>query len=115
GSRGASGAAGGSGASGAAGGSGTDTGYGARVSALIRSNTVYAVPPDLAGNPRATFLVAVSPDCRVLSVKLRRSSGLSAWDEAAERAIQRSSPLPRQRDGSCPSDLEIEHAPKEGR
>ena len=102
-----------SGAPGAAGGAGTDSGYVARLSALIRSNTVYQVPADLAGNPKAVFLVKVAPDCRIVSVKLRRSSGVAAWDEAAERGIQRSSPLPRQRDGSCPPELEIARGPKD--
>jgi colicin import membrane protein len=105
-------AAGAPGAVGSAGG-GTDTGYVARLSALIRSNTTYQAPADLAGNPKAIFVVTVSPDCAILSVKLRRSSGIAAWDEAAGRGIQRSSPLPRQRDGSCPPELEIARGPKD--
>ncbi|MCZ7561339.1 MAG: TonB C-terminal domain-containing protein [Burkholderiaceae bacterium] len=104
-----------SGAPGAAGGAGTDTGYVARLSALIRSNTVYQIPADLAGNPKAVFLVKVAPDCTIASVKLRRSSGIAARDEAAERGIERSSPLPRQRDGSCPPELEIARGPKDDR
>ncbi len=103
------------GATGAAGGAGTDNGYVARLSALIRSNTTYQVPADLAGNPKAVFVVKVAPDCTIMSVKLRRSSGIAAWDDAAERGIQRSSPLPRQRDGSCPPELEIARGPKDDR
>jgi colicin import membrane protein len=69
----------------------------------------------MQGNPRAEFQVTVMPDCSITAVRLRRSSGLPAWDQAAERAIQRSSPLPRLPDGKCPSDLTIAHAPREER
>ncbi|MCL4701710.1 MAG: cell envelope integrity protein TolA, partial [Burkholderiaceae bacterium] len=113
----AAGATGGntSGAAGTAGGAGTDSGYIARLSAAIRANTVYQIPAELAGNPKALFLVKVAPDCTIVSVKLRRSSGIAAWDEAAERGIQRSSPLPRQSDGRCPPELEIARGPKDDR
>jgi colicin import membrane protein len=59
----------------------------------IRSNIV--LPPDLAGNPQAEFDVALLPTGEVLSVKLARSSGNRALDDAWERAILKSSPLPR--------------------
>ena len=97
------------------GGGGTDAGYVARLSSLIRSNTIYQVPADLTGNPKAVFLVSVAPDCSITSVKLRRSSGVPSWDEAAERGIRRSDPLPRQRDGTCPSQLEIDRGPRDDR
>ena len=61
--------------------------------AKIRSNIV--LPPDLAGNPQAEFDVALLPTGEVLSVKLARSSGNRALDDAWERAILKSSPLPR--------------------
>ena len=48
-------------------------------------------------------------------MQLRRSSGIPAWDAAAERGIERSDPLPRQADGSCPSELEILRGPKDDR
>ncbi len=97
------------------GGGGIDAGYASRLSALIRSNTIYAIPQDLAGNPKAVFVVAVSPECRIVSVKLRRSSGIAAWDQAAERGIERSDPLPRQRDGTCPPEIEITRGPRDDR
>jgi colicin import membrane protein len=64
-----------------------------QITAKIRSNIV--LPPDLAGNPQAEFAVALLPTGEVLSVKLARSSGNRALDDAWERAIWKSSPLPR--------------------
>lgn len=59
----------------------------------VRSNIV--LPPDLAGNPEAQFDVTLLPTGEVLSVKLVRSSGNRVLDDAWERAILKSSPLPK--------------------
>jgi colicin import membrane protein len=64
-----------------------------KVRAKIRGNIL--LPPDLKGNPEAIFDVVQLPTGEVLSVKLRRSSGHRGYDEAVERAILKSSPLPR--------------------
>ncbi len=65
-----------------------------QIQARIRSNII--LPPDLAGNPQAEFDVALLPTTgEVLSVRLARSSGNRALDDAWERAILKSSPLPR--------------------
>ncbi len=63
------------------------------ITAKIRSNII--LPPDLAANPQAEFDVALLPTGEVLSVRLARSSGNRALDDAWERAILKSSPLPR--------------------
>jgi colicin import membrane protein len=52
-------------------------------------------PPDLAGNAEAVFDVILLPSYEVLEVKLKRSSGNRAYDDAVQRAILKSSPLPR--------------------
>lgn len=67
--------------------------YVARVRAKIRGNIV--LPPAIAGNPEAVFEVVQLPSGEVLSVKLKRSSGVSVLDQAIERAILKSSPLPK--------------------
>ena len=90
-----------------------DGDYSARVASTIRGNTTFATPADLAGNPRAVFIVTLSPDCSVLSVRLKRSSGHSSWDQAAERAITRSDPFPKPRSGRCERELEIAHGPRD--
>jgi colicin import membrane protein len=98
---------------GGGGGGGPDAGYIAKLSSLLRSNTTYQVPGDLQGNPKASFVVTVGADCTITSVKLRRSSGVPAWDAAAQRGIERTSPLPRQSDGSCPKEIEIVRGPRD--
>lgn len=63
-----------------------------RIRAKIRGNVV--LPPDVAGNPEAVFDVQLLPTGEVLAARLRKSSGVKAYDDAVERAILKSSPLP---------------------
>lgn len=67
--------------------------YRARIAAKIRGNVV--LPPDFVGNPEAEFEVQQLPSGDILSVKLAKSSGSRALDDAWERAILKSSPLPQ--------------------
>ncbi len=92
-----------------------DPGYGARAAAAIRRNIVFQTPADLEGNPRAVFQVQLRPDCSLAGVRLRRSSGVPAWDQAAERGIQRTDPFPRPADGTCKSELEVSLVPRDAR
>ncbi len=52
------------------------------------------LPPNLQGNPEAEFDVILIPGGEVLDVRLRKSSGNKAYDEAVERAIRKAQPLP---------------------
>ena len=63
-----------------------------RVGAKIRRFIVE--PPNLQGNPEAQFNVIQLPGGEVLSVKLTKSSGVSVYDAAVERAILKAQPLP---------------------
>lgn len=67
--------------------------YAGRIKAKIRGNIV--LPPDVKGNPEAIFDVVQLPTGEVLTVKLRKSSGHPNYDQAVERAVLKSSPLPR--------------------
>lgn len=67
--------------------------YLGRIRGKIRGNIV--LPPDIKGNPEAIFEVTQLPSGEVLSVRLKRSSGHAALDAAIERAILKSSPLPK--------------------
>jgi colicin import membrane protein len=73
--------------------SAADAGYAARIRSKIRSNIV--LPPDLSGNPQAVFDVVLLPTGEILSVRLRKSSGYRTYDDAVERAILKSAPLPK--------------------
>jgi colicin import membrane protein len=53
------------------------------------------LPPEIAGNPEAVFEVVQLPTGEIIDVKLVKSSGLRAYDDAVQRAIHKSSPLPR--------------------
>ena len=53
------------------------------------------VPADLAGNPEAIFEVVQLPTGEIIEATLRKSSGSRAYDDAVQRAIIKSSPLPR--------------------
>ncbi len=66
--------------------------YENRIRLRIRSNLIR--PPGLSGNPEAEFAVSQLPDGTVTSVRMIRSSGFTALDEAIDRAINASSPLP---------------------
>lgn len=68
-------------------------GWTAKIRGKIRGNIV--LPQDIKGNPEAIFDVVQLPTGEVLSVKLRKSSGHTGYDQAVERAILKSSPLPR--------------------
>ena len=60
----------------------------------IRRNIVE--PPNLQGNPEVVFEVRVLPGGDILedTIRLTRSSGNPAYDQAVERAIRKASPLP---------------------
>lgn len=78
----------------------------------IKSNI--ALPLSIQGNPEAQFLVEQLPTGEVLEVRLKRSSGNPSLDAAIERAIRRSSPLPKPDDPSLfKRELEIKYRPFE--
>ena len=64
-----------------------------KVRGKIRGNIT--LPPGIQGNPQAVFEVTQLPSGEVLDVKVRRTSGNPALDAAVERAIRKSSPLPK--------------------
>jgi len=64
-----------------------------RIQAKIKGNVV--LPPDLPGNPEAVFEVVQLPTGEIIDAVLRKSSGVRAYDDAVQRAIIKSSPLPR--------------------
>ena len=86
--------------------------------ALIQNHVKRQIvePPNLTGNPQVEFDVVLIPGGEVLSVKLRRSSGVPAYDAAVERAILKASPLPLPPDPALFSqfrDLHLKIRPKE--
>lgn len=66
--------------------------YTDKIGAKIRSNI--HEPPNLPDDVRAEFSVTLLPGGTVLSARLTKSSGNAAYDNAVERAILKSQPLP---------------------
>jgi colicin import membrane protein len=63
-----------------------------KIRAKIRGNII--LPQDIPGNPEAIFDVTLLPTGELLMVRKRQSSGHAGYDDAVERAIMKSSPLP---------------------
>ena len=66
--------------------------YMAKISSKIRRNII--MPPDVLNDARAEFSVTLLPGGTVLTARLNQSSGNAAYDNAVERAILKSQPLP---------------------
>jgi colicin import membrane protein len=84
-----------------------DTGYAAAITAKVKGNTSYAGSLDEPGNPTATFRVEQLPTGEIISVKMVKSSGVPSFDDAVEKGINKSSPLPKKKDGTVERSLVI--------
>lgn len=93
--------------------SGPSGGYGARIAAAVRPNIVYPDADLVSGNPTAEFDVNLAPDGTIVGVKLRKSSGLASWDDAAERGLRRTEKVPRDVDGRIFPSLTVVLQPKQ--
>jgi colicin import membrane protein len=84
------------------------------ISAKVRGNT--RLPDNLTGNPEVRCLVMLLPTGEVKSVRVTKSSGNVAYDEAVVRAIEKSSPLPLPDDRDARAafvpELSFVHRPK---
>src|SRR3990167_3730698 len=91
--------------------SGPSAGYAARVIARIRPNIIYA--QDFPNSLRAEVEVRASADGTITGRRLVKSSGNTAWDDAARRAIDRTGSLPRDTDGTVPSPMTVVVRPQD--
>ena len=74
------------------------------------------LPPNLQGNPESEFDVVLLPGGEVLGAKLKRGSGVIAYDNAVERAILKAQPLPLSPDPALFKDfreLNLKFRPQE--
>lgn len=103
---------GGSGGPGAAARStGPSAGYAGRIIARIKPNIVFT--ESLNGNPQAVVEVRCAPDGRIMSRRLVSSSGVTAWDEAVLRALDRTEVLPADVDGRVPTLMQLSFKPRD--
>jgi colicin import membrane protein len=84
-----------------------DSGYQAAIASKVKSNTNYTGSTDAPGNPRVEFQIEQLPTGEIISVKKTKSSGLPGFDEAVEKGIIKSSPLPRKKDGTVERSFPI--------
>ena len=83
-----------------------------KIRSKVRGNII--LPRDIPGNPEAIFDVTLLPSGEVLTVRKRKSSGHAGYDDAVERAIWKSSPLPLPDDRSVfRRDLELKFHPQD--
>ncbi|KQX87976.1 cell envelope integrity protein TolA [Variovorax sp. Root473] len=92
--------------------SGPSSGYAGRIAAAVRPNITFPDADNVNGNPEAEFEVRLAPDGTIVGVKLAKSSGLPAWDEAAERGLRKTDKLPRDTDGRIFPSLIVTLKPK---
>ena len=90
-----------------------DTGYLASIVSKIKSTTSYPGSLDVPGNPKVVFKVEELPTGEIISVKLVKSSGIAAFDEAVERGINKASPLPKKKDGTVARTVEVAFSMKD--
>jgi colicin import membrane protein len=90
-----------------------DSGYLASITSKIKSTTSYAGSTDVAGNPKVVFKVEELPTGEIISVRLVKSSGIAAFDEAVERGINKASPLPKKKDGTVARTVEVAFSMKD--
>ena len=70
-----------------------DAGYIDKIRTKIKMNII--PPSEIKGNPEVVFNIVQLPTGQVLSVRLVKTSGNALLDDAVERAILKSSPLPK--------------------
>ncbi|HEY6821273.1 MAG TPA: energy transducer TonB [Burkholderiales bacterium] len=85
-----------------------------KIRAKIRGRIPVQAVQDVPGNPEAVFDVSLLPTGEVLQVKMRKSSGYKGYDDAVERAILGSSPLPKPEPASLfQRQLELRFRPQD--
>ncbi|QYF93896.1 cell envelope integrity protein TolA [Massilia sp. PAMC28688] len=84
-----------------------DTGYVTAVRNKIKRSTSFNGDTDVDGNPSATFKIEQLPTGEIISVRKSKSSGIAAFDDAVERGINNSSPLPKKKDGTVERTIEV--------
>jgi TonB family protein len=78
--------------------------FAAKVERLVRANIVWDGRTD---HLRTTISVRCSPNGKLLSATIVRSSGNPEWDAVALSAVQHSDPMPPDLDGKTPKNFRV--------
>lgn len=106
----------GSGGTGTAANSGgaTDAAYDGKIMGIVKSNMIFIVPPRLDGNPIVEYKIELLPDGSLRNEPRKiKASGLAGFDEAVRRAILKSAPFPKNKNGRVPSLINLIYKPKD--
>lgn len=91
-----------------------DPSYAAKIAAKVRSNTVFNATDNSSNNPTVEYRIDLLPDGSARgAVRKLKSSGVPAFDDAVEKAIEKSLPFPRDKSGQVPSSIVYVHRMKE--
>jgi colicin import membrane protein len=82
-----------------------DPSYAAEVTRKIKSNITYGGETEVPGNPTAEYRITQLPSGEIVSARRIKSSGIPAYDAAVEKAIAKSSPLPKKKDGTVEREI----------
>jgi colicin import membrane protein len=93
--------------------SGPSASYGQRLAAVFKRNISFPNPETISGNPKAVVEVRVGPSGYLLSSRLIKSSGVSAWDDAVMRAVEKTERIPADENGRYVSQFPVEFGPKD--
>ncbi len=88
--------------------------YAQKIGKMIKDATIMPPLTEISGNPAVEYAIELLPDGSVRDVRLLRSCGIAAFDQAVRRAIDRASPFPPDpATGKVPSSLVISHRPRD--
>ena len=91
-----------------------DPSYAGKVVAKIRSNSSYFASGSSANNQTVEFRIFLLPDGTLRgAIRKLKSSGVPEFDDAIERAIEKSQPFPRDSKGVVPESMDISNKMKE--
>jgi colicin import membrane protein len=91
-----------------------DPSYAAKIAAKVRSNTVFNATDNSTNNPTVEYRIDLLPDGSLRgAVRKLKSSGVPAFDDAVEKAIDKSMPFPRDKSGQVPASIVYVHRMKE--
>jgi colicin import membrane protein len=92
--------------------SGPSANYAGRIKARVRPNIIYNDPGG-AANPEAEVEVRTGPGGTIIGSKIIKSSGLSDFDSAVLRALEKTDTLPPDTDGTVPKLIIMTFRPRE--
>jgi colicin import membrane protein len=90
-----------------------DPDYAQKIASKIKSNIIFSVPKGFSKNAEVEFDVQLFSDGSIKKISLKNSSQVPGFDRAVKKAIEKSSPYPKDKNGSIPSSFVGSHKLKD--